>query len=430
MGSAIVIGTGVIGAATALALARAGWIVTSVDRNAMAGHGSTSASSGVIRMHYSTREGTALSWEGQHHWADWAGYLGLPDGTALAPFRKVGCLVMKHASNGDLRRNMEHSEALGIPFEVWEPETIRKRLAQPDLRCFWPPRRPDHGAFGMPTGGNIAGGVFWPDAGYVSDPALAAQNLLAAAAARGAQIVRGEVTGILRDTRVRGLHLADGRELRADVVVNVGGPASSRLNRMAGVAAGMAVTTRPQRMETAYLPGPPDFDMARDGIVVSDADIGCYAKPDVGGGVSVGTEGPACDTPDWIEGDTTERDTVGEQAEVQAMRYAQRIPTVPLPRRMAGAVGIYDVTEDWLPIYDRSDLPGFYMACGTSGNQFKNAPVAGRIMAALIAHCEGGGDHDRTPLAFTLPYTGNTIDLGHFSRLRQANPASSFSVLG
>ena len=30
---------------------------------------------------------------------------------------------------------------------------------------------------------------------------------------------------------------------------------------------------------------------------------------------------------------------------------------------------MYDVSDDWIPIYDRTDLDGFYVAIGTSGNQ-------------------------------------------------------------
>lgn len=430
MGTALVIGTGAIGAACALALARGGWDVVSVDRHAMAGHGSTSASSGVVRMHYSTRDGTALAWEGQRHWAGWAAYLGLPEAAPLAPFRRCGCLVMQHPSNGMLATPMAHSRALGIPFEEWDPSRIGAALPEPDLRAFWPPKRADDPGFGEPTGGAVAGGVFWPDAGYVSDPALAAQNLLDAARAAGARVVRGEVVAVLRGARAEGVRLAGGRELRADVVVNAAGPASSAVNRMAGVTGDMGVGTRPMRIETTALPAPAGWDMAGRGIVVSDADIGCYSKPEVGGGVAVGTEGPACDAPVWLETDDPGPDGVGAQAALQAWRYAQRVPSVPLPNRVPGAVGVYDVSDDWLPIYDRASLPGFYMACGTSGNQFKTAPVAGRIMAALIAHCEAGGDHDARPLRVTLPMTGNAIDLGTFSRLRRANADSSVSVLG
>ena len=37
------------------------------------------------------------------------------------------------------------------------------------------------------------------------------------------------------------------------------------------------------------------------------------------------------------------------------------------------------------------------MAVGTSGNQFKNAPVAGELMAELIGRCQEGHDHDAEP---------------------------------
>ena len=97
---------------------------------------------------------------------------------------------------------------------------------------------------------------------------------------------------------------------------------------------------------------------------------------------------------------------------------------------MKGVVDLYDVTDDWIPIYDKSSLPGFYMACGTSGNQYKNAPIAGKMMAALVEACEAGHDHDTTPLTFHLPYIGRDIDIGFYSRKREINKESSFSVLG
>ena len=70
------------------------------------------------------------------------------------------------------------------------------------------------------------------------------------------------------------------------------------------------------------------------------------------------------------------------------------------------------------------------MACGTSGNQYKNAPIAGKLMAALVDYCENGADHDAAPLRFRLPYIGREIDAGFYSRKRAVNSESSFSVLG
>jgi sarcosine oxidase subunit beta len=75
-------------------------------------------------------------------------------------------------------------------------------------------------------------------------------------------------------------------------------------------------------------------------------------------------------------------------------------------------------------------LQGFYMAIGTSGNQFKNAPVVGRLMAHLIEACENGNDHDRDPVKVVGPYTGQILNAGFYSRLRALNQESSFSVVG
>ena len=50
------------------------------------------------------------------------------------------------------------------------------------------------------------------------------------------------------------------------------------------------------------------------------------------------------------------------------MRAAQRIPSLGIPNQPKGVVELYDVTDDWILIYDKSGLPGFYMAVGSSGS--------------------------------------------------------------
>lgn len=126
---------------------------------------------------------------------------------------------------------MAPSRRLGIRFERWDAGCIRAPLPGPDLRAFWPPKLADDPGFGEPAGARSRGGVFWPDARHVSDPALAAQNFAEGARLAEAGFVRDKVVKALRGERVRGERLADGRELRADVVLNVAGPGSARTQR-------------------------------------------------------------------------------------------------------------------------------------------------------------------------------------------------------
>ena len=428
---AIVIGAGVIGAAVALELAKGGRRVLSLDAKGAAGHGSTAGSCAIVRVHYSTLEGCAMAYEGYFDWAGWRDYLEAPAGEALAEFRQTGCLVMKTEGNGGLSRHMEMSDALGCPYEEWDADRIAARLPIYRMDRFAPAKRMDDPAFGEATGGRLEGGVFWPTAGYVTDPALSAQNIAAAAERHGARFrYNAEVVEILTEGgRVAGVRLKDGAEIHAPVVVNVGGPASARLNALAGVTDDMTIETRPLRQEVVHVPAPEGFDFFEDGIIVSDSDIACYCRPERGNNILIGSEDPPCDDHQWVD----DRDWNGdftEQWTTQALRFAQRVPSLGIPSRMRGVVELYDASTDWIPIYDRSSLPGFYMACGTSGNQYKNAPVAGRLMAALIDHCEAGGDHDAAPMRFRFERIGHEISAGFFSRKRPINAASSFSVLG
>ncbi|MDO5703549.1 MAG: FAD-dependent oxidoreductase [Paracoccus sp. (in: a-proteobacteria)] len=431
MPHAVVIGAGIIGCSIACELARAGWQVTVTDKGPEAGYGSTSNSSAVIRTYYSVYESCALAYEGWAHWRDWAGHLGLADGRPLARYVETGCLVVKADSNGHLANVCAMMDRIGCPYRHVTAQEILDYLPGADLSRYAPAKRPDDPAFCEPTGGAIAGGVFFPQGGYVNDPKLAAQNLQWAAEAAGARFLfHAQVAGLIRETgRAAGVVLQDGRRIAADIVVNAGGPWSSGLNRMAGVTDGMRISTRPNRQEVAYIPGPRNMDFARDGLVFSDGDTEVYGRPDPIG-ICIGSADPQCDPREWVENPDALDTRFTDAWTVNVMRMAQRLPEMAIPGQATGVVALYDVSDDWLPIYDTSDLPGFYMACGTSGNQFKNAPVVGKLMTHLITRCESGHDHDADPIVFPLERIGREISLATYSRKRQINADSSFSVMG
>ncbi len=428
----IIIGTGVIGTATAFELSKAGYKTLSLDRNTQIGHGSTAGSCAIIRMHYSTFDGTAFAWEGYHYWRDWQDYLGLSSRADLARFVECGCLVMKTEENEFLDKHIQHSLTLNIPIEEWDAAHITDKLPIYVLDSYAPAKTMQDEHFGKPNGRQINGGVYWPLAGYVTDPALSSQNLAAAAQLHGAQFRLGvEVTAIHQENgRVSGVELKDGEVISAPIVINIAGPGSAFINEMAGVTDEMSISTRPLRQEVVHVPAPSGFNFEENGMIVSDSDISLYCRPEHGNHILIGSEDPACDMHRWTKSDTEYDHNFSDQWTTQALRYAQRVPSLGIPSQMRGVVDLYDASTDWIPIYDCSSIKGYYMACGTSGNQYKNAPIAGKLMAGLIEYCENGHDHDSQPLHFTLPYIDKVIDAGFYSRKRQINAESSFSVLG
>ncbi len=430
---AVVIGAGVIGCSVAHALAGSGRSVLVVDRHPGPGQGSTSASSAIIRFNYSTLAGVATAWEAHWSWLEWERFLGGPDEDgSVARFWRTGSLCLDAPAH-DRARVLRLFEQVGVPHDVLTAAEVRQAYPWLDPARHYPPKPVGSDAFWDEPSGEI-GGYVTPDAGFVDDPSFAAHNLATAARRRGARFAfRATVSGIRRrGDRVSGVELTDGTVVDAPVVVNVSGPSSGQVNDLAGVAEDFMVSTRPLRVETHSVPAPPGFGPAgRPGPLVADVDLGTYFRGTPSGEVLVGGAEPACDPWEWLE-DPDDYDPSVTRAlyETQVYRAARRLPDLGVPGTPRGIGAVYDVSDDWLPIYDKTALPGFYVAIGTSGNQFKNAPLVGEYLRAIIDTCEAGVDHDEEPARSHLPRTGIDLDLSAYSRRRRPSPDSSNTVLG
>jgi sarcosine oxidase subunit beta len=426
---AVVIGAGVLGTSIGLELARTGRDVVVLDKSGGVGHGSTSASSGIVRFHYSTYAGVALAWEACHGWRDWAGHLGHEDPDGLARLERTGMLVLDRVPGASDPITALFDE-VGVPWEAWDAATIAARLPHLDPGAYGPPAPVTSDAFFADAHGSLTGS-YTPDAGYVADPALAAHNLGVAAVATGAAVLLHREVVSLEEagTRRWRITLANGDTCDADVVVNAAGPWSGRVNALAGVGADFTVATRPLRQEVHELAAPAGSDAAR--IIVADPDLGIYSRPAGPGRLLVGGMEPECDPPEWLDDpDDADPRPTPPVFEAQVLRAARRFPDLAVPNRPVGLAGVYDVTTDWSPVYDATDRPGFYVAMGTSGNQFKNAPVVGLLMQTLIDAVESGHDHDHEPVLLTLPRTGLEVDLSAWSRRRPIADDAPRSVLG
>jgi sarcosine oxidase, subunit beta len=431
MAHAVVIGAGIIGSSIAHQLANRGHQVTVLDKGPAAGAGSTSSSSAIIRFSYSTWAGVVTSWESMFHWRDWAEHLGLVDPAGMARFFRTGKLVLD-TPDGNRDRVLALWDQAGIPYEVWDAATIRARVPALDPSAHFPPKLPSDDRFWDDARGDVSG-YFCPDAGFVDDPQLAAHNLMVAAKAAGASFqFRRRITAVLGEgDRVSGVEVDGAEQLEADIVVNAAGPYSAAVNKLAGVLDDFTISTRAFRQEVHTAAAPAHFSLDDGGVVVADGDLGTYFRPHPGGTVLVSGVEAACDPVVWVDDpDVFDEHPSAEMWEAHMYRLARRLPELTVPPQPRGLAALYDVSDDWIPIYDRTALVGFYVAIGTSGNQFKNAPMVGVVMAELIDACEGGSDHDTDPVQVVCPYSGHTIDLGHYSRRRPVNPDSTFSVWG
>ena len=302
-----------------------------------------------------------------------------------------------------------------------------------DPGAFGPPKDVRSEGFWAEAHGEL-GAYFMPDAGFVDDPQLAARNLMDAAKRFGARVRLGtEVVEVIRTDRfVTGARLADGDVVSAPVLVNAAGPYSAKVNDLAGVLADFRIGTRALRQEVHSVHSPAGYSQNESfAPIIIDQDLGTYFRPHFNDTIIIGGTEPECDPLVWID-EPDDYKTVATQDvfDAQVLRVARRMPSLSVPTRATGIVGLYDVSDDWAPIYDRTSLDGYYVAIGTSGNQFKNAPLVGSLMRELVEEVEKGVDHDREPVRIACQHAVGQINLGTYSRLRTPNPNSPMNANG
>ncbi|MAF65845.1 MAG: FAD-dependent oxidoreductase [Planctomycetes bacterium] len=420
---AVVIGAGVLGCAISRELGELGAEVVVVDRNGEVGHGSTSASCGIVRRFYSQPGMVRLAQEASHLWADWGAWLGPIDGD-LAVFERPGVLLLPEALDASVLAIVEDMRSCGVPVRLLDADAVEERFGFLDVGRCSPPVAVDHPEFLVGSGERIAGAVFEEDGGYVVSPGLATHNLRLAGERVGVRYrLNTEVTAVRHEGGAPfEVVVSRGRPLVADVVVNAAGPWSGVLNGLGGVS--LPLETRPLRREVHALANP--CSGAERVPVVGDLDGGVYLRPESGERqLIIGSTDPACDELEWVDDpDALDVGITQRYRERQVLRAMKRFPRIEMGPP-SGLAHLYDVTTlDWYPIVDRTDLPGWYVAVGTSGSSFKTAPMIGVMLAGIIESCESGRDHDAHPFVLDLPRTGTQVDTSFLSRLRHANPTT------
>ena len=311
-----------------------------------------------------------------------------------------------------------------------------ERCRSSTSHAFWPPKRPGRSAFlGAAERRSSTARSSRPGSGYVNDPQLATHNLQRAAEAHGADASSSAARSIeiRRDADgVRGVTLADGASIDAPVVVNVAGPHSVRDQPDGRRRGRMNVKTRALRHEVHHVPAPPDFDFEADGYHTSDGDMGIYFRPETGNHILIGSEDPDAIR---VSGSTIPTTTTGTVTEANGKRRftgcARRIPTLADSARAQGRRRslrrLRRLDPDLRPLATCRASTWRSARAATSSRTRPSSATDGRAdrrgsSTGTITTPSRSGSRPR--------YTGLELDAGFYSRLREINPDSSFSVNG
>jgi sarcosine oxidase, subunit beta len=350
----LVVGAGVIGAATAFHLSRLGaGTVTVLDRATVAS-GMSSRSSALVRMHYTFSGEVDLAVRSDAMFDAWTELTGRP-----ACVRRTGFVrIVLPSEAALLRANVAMQRGRGANAEIIDAAELARLapgLRTDDIECAaWEP----HGGYG--------------------DGPIVAGDLLAAARERGVRYrPNTPVAALITDgDRVTGVQTAAG-PVYAGTVVLAAGVWSRPLLASAGID--LPIETELHHVAFARHP-------AGAGISVAciDSTTRTYFRPEaaghltlIGGEFGEGPRGADPDGTPLTPSDDLLAEIVGSAA--------RRLPVLAESGITRGITGVLDMTPDARPLLGEvPGHPGLIVAAGFSGTGFKISPAVGEALAELI----------------------------------------------
>jgi D-hydroxyproline dehydrogenase subunit beta len=385
---AVVIGAGMVGAATAAALAATGRRVLVVDRSGPLGGTTAGGEGNILVSDKLPGPELSLALRSVALWRSLAvevdevdefagsggsggiGRVGGNDGAGGAglgfEFEAKGGVVVAHdgAQLAALRELGRQQAAAGVEVAALDPDGLR--AAEPRIAP------------------GLAGGAFYPQDSQVQ-PMKAALALLARARRDGAQVVgRADVLDLDREPggAVAGLVTSRGR-VATPVVVNAAGPWSGQVANLLGAS----VPVWPRRgriLVTEPLPA---------GVIshkVYEADyVGAVASDSAALQCSAVVEGTASGT--VLIGSS--RDAAGfstapDPAALAEMarRAVGLFPFLAAVRAIRSYTGFRPASPDHLPVIGPdAEVPGLFHATGHEGAGIGLAPATAELITALVA---------------------------------------------
>jgi glycine/D-amino acid oxidase-like deaminating enzyme len=329
---AAVVGAGVVGAATARALARRGWSVTIHEQYTP---GTVRSASGgdtrLLRVSYGEADWYAeLAWRARAQW------LELQEESGVPIWEEIGVARFAREEDGIVQRSVPALERLGVPHE-W--------LAPADARSLFPSLNID----------DLVGVLFEPHAGVLL-ARRATQLLVEDAQRHGASLEPGRVT--------------PAEPPPADVVVWACGAWLARVFPR-------EVELTVSRREVTFV----GADSRWRGVpaFIDDTSYGHGELGGLGVKVSADWSGPIVDP------DTLDRVPSAESQAAARAFAAHRFPALAGAPSLGGRVCQYTLTGDRHFLVARHpERPAWWLAGGGSGHAFKHGPAFGEYVADCV----------------------------------------------
>lgn len=345
----VIIGGGVIGAATACFLARDhGIAATVIERDPSYARASSALSASSIRQQFSTAVNIELSRASVVYLRAIAAEIGLVE---------RGYLYLADAGGrATLEANHATQRAHGVDVALLEPDALRERL-------------PWIATEGVALASLGVSGEGWFDGWSLL------QHFRRAAIDAGARFVHADVNEIVvHGGRATGVATAGASRFDADAVVVAAGAWSAPLIAPLGVALPVRARKRDVFVfETpAELPGCP--------LVIDTS--GVWFRPE-GRGFIAGAP------PRGADADDAPLDAIdhGLFDDVIWPALAARVPGLAALRATSAWAGYYEmnVADHNALVGALAQIPNLHLACGFSGHGMQHAPAVGRGVAAMLA---------------------------------------------
>ncbi len=354
---AIIIGGGIIGAATGYYLSKAGLRVALFERGYLCS-GSTGRCIGGVRQQFTSGSSIRLMMRSvelysrmdeelgtEVHWHP-GGYLFLAhdEGNKKAFLENIG--VQQSAGLGDVR---------------WVDAEEIKEL------------------FPLVDTGGLLGGSYCPSDGQAYP--FAVVNGYAAGIRQAGGQVRAftEVSTVIQEGgRAKGVRTAAGEEHYSNIVINCAGPWAKDVGRLAGAE----VPVEPERHEALITEGVEHLGLP---MLVDYRADGGYFQQFRHNGQFIG-----CYTPDPLVPGLSS-DSSFEFLAQMPRRMLKLVPALGEVKVIRQWAGSYEMTPDGNPIVDRAGPEGFFVVAGMCGHGFMLGPAVGEAAAEFIRTGEKGG---------------------------------------